>query len=67
MQKSWICIDVQATDKKGCCRNKYNPQVNKQHKLDFYWVLADNKKNREKILREIVRRANETPVITNIN
>lgn len=66
-QKSWISVDVQATDKKGRCWNKYNPQINKQYKLDFDWVLADNQKNRKKILCEIIKRANKTPVITSIN
>lgn len=66
-QKSWFNVDVQAIDSDGNCWGKYNPQVNKQHKLDFDWVLEDNEENRKKILCEIIRRANETPVVISIS
>lgn len=56
---SWISVEVFATDEKGQCWGKYNPQETEEHKINFKWVLEDTKQNRDKILTEITRLASE--------
>lgn len=56
---SWINIEVYATDKKGQCLSKYNPQLTKEHEINFKWILEDTKSNRCRILTEITKLAFE--------
>lgn len=49
---SWVHVEVFATDEKGQCWGKYNPQDSNQ-KVNFNWVLEDTKQNRIRILSEI--------------
>ena len=59
---SYWAVDVYATDSAGCW-GRYNP-TEKRHPtepqmvLDFDWVLPATPANREKLLAEIIRRAN---------
>lgn len=59
---SYWCVDVYATDAAGCW-GRYNPTEKRSPTeplmvLDFDWVLPATPANREKILAEIIRRAN---------
>lgn len=56
---SWIAIDVYATDKNGQCWGRYNPQEINHCKINFKWILEDNRVNRDKILSEISKLAFE--------
>lgn len=53
---SWISVEVYVTDNSGLCYSKYNPQHTKDHKIDFNWILEDNKQNRCRILSEIAKK-----------
>lgn len=59
---SYWAVDVCATDAAGCW-GRYNPttklhESGKRLVLDFDWMLPATNENREKILAEIIRRAN---------
>lgn len=65
-EKGWIkkplndywSIEVYATDKKGFCWGRYNPQILPgTTKLNFKWILEATEENKAKILEEIERRA----------
>lgn len=56
-------FDVYATDSAGCW-GRYNPttklhESGKRLVLDFDWMLPATNENRDKILAEIIRRANK--------
>lgn len=60
--ESWWYVQVYATDQNGICRGKYNPtaklaESGTRYVHDFDWTLEATDENREKILREIERRA----------
>lgn len=60
---SYWTVDVYVYDECGC-RGRYNPtdklhESGKRMGLDFDWMLPATSENRDKILKEIVRRANE--------
>lgn len=53
--KNWISVTVYATDEKGVCRGRYNPQIlPSTNKINFDWVIEDTPGNRCKILDKIV-------------
>lgn len=59
---SYWAVDVCATDYAGCW-GRYNPttklhESGKRLVLDFDWMLPATNENRDKILAEIIRRAN---------
>ena len=59
---SYWAVDVYATDAAGCW-GCYNPTVKRLpnepgNVLNFAWVLPATDENREKLLSEIIRRAN---------
>lgn len=60
---SYWCVDTCATDPHGCW-GRYNPttklhESGKRLVLDFDWMLPATNENRDKILAEIIRRANK--------
>lgn len=60
---SYWTVDVYVYDECGC-RGRYNPtdklhESGKRMGLDFDWMLPATSENRDKILKEIVRRANK--------
>lgn len=60
---SYWAVDVYATDTAGCW-GRYNPTEKRDPTeprmvLDFDWVLPATPANRNKILAEIIRRANK--------
>lgn len=60
---SYWTVDVYVYDECGC-RGRYNPtdklhESGKRMGLDFDWMLPATSENRDKILAEIIRRANE--------
>lgn len=60
---SYWAVDVYATDAAGCW-GRYNPTEKRDPTeprmvLDFDWVLPATPANRNKILAEIIRRANK--------
>lgn len=56
---NFINIDVFVIDEHKQCFSKYNPQITKNHKINFDWILEDNKPNRNKILTAITKEAFE--------
>lgn len=61
--ESYWSVTVYATDASGLCLGKYNPTVRYdavQHRplIDFAWKLPATPANRDKIIAEIIRRAN---------
>ena len=59
---SYWSVDVYVYDQRGCWE-RYNPTVKlhesgKRQVLDFDWMLPATSENRNKILAEIIRRAN---------
>lgn len=60
---SYWSVDVYVYDQRGCWE-RYNPTVKlhesgKRQVLDFDWMLPATSENRDKILSEIIRRANK--------
>lgn len=60
---SYWSVDVYVYDERGCW-GRYNPteklhESGKRMVLDFYWMLPATSENRDKILVEIIRRAND--------
>lgn len=60
---SYWSVDVYVYDERGCW-GRYNPttklhESGKRLVLDFDWMLPATNENREKILAEIIRRANK--------
>lgn len=60
---SYWAVDVYATQPDGLCLGRYNPTVKPRQDgpgavLDFAWMLPATAENRDKLLAEIVRRAN---------
>ena len=53
---SYISVTTYFTDKAGNCTGKCNPQYNKEHKLNFEYVLEVTEENTIKLLRECIRR-----------
>lgn len=56
----WWSVQTYAYDDKGNCYRRYNPTVKREGTravVDFDWKLSATEENREKILREIERRA----------
>ncbi|MCM1437822.1 MAG: hypothetical protein NC131_01230 [Roseburia sp.] len=74
---SWFSVEVYAYDEKGNCWGWYNPQIidyrkfdkhgkqiESRHIINFDWVFEATEQNRNKILAEIVNRANnKTPTV----
>lgn len=60
---SYWSVDVYVYDERGCW-GRYNPttklhESGKRMVLDFDWMLPATSENRDKILVEIIRRAND--------
>lgn len=60
---SYWSVDVYVYDERGCW-GRYNPTTKLQESgkrlvLDFDWMLPATNENRDKILAEIIRRANK--------
>lgn len=60
---SYWSVDVYVYDERGCW-GRYNPteklhESGKRLVLDFDWMLPATSENRDKILAEIIRRANK--------
>ena len=51
-------VNVYVTDIVGDCWGRYNPQVTKDHKINFDWILEATEENKIKILNEVYRLAN---------
>lgn len=43
-------------DADGCCFSKYNPQIGKDNKIDFQWLLENSPGNEQKLIDEIAGR-----------
>ena len=57
---NYISISTYATDKKGNCWGKYNPQIKKDtNKIDFDYMLEINKLNKFKLIDEVYKLAFE--------
>ena len=57
---SYWHITVYATDQSGNTWGRYNPQVKPGGtKINFDWILEATPENRDKLLREVIRRAYE--------
>ncbi len=59
--KHWLDIDCQVTTSDGVCILDYNPQTKhtadlRRLVIDFDWVLPRTEENAEKLLKEVVRR-----------
>lgn len=61
---SYISVTTCFTDKTGNCTGKYNPQFNKEHNLNFEYVLEVTEENTIKLLRECIRRWCRTQLMT---
>lgn len=58
IMQSFITVRTYVYDDQGNCYERYNPTVKKNsNHLDFDWILENTEENREKILKEIIRRA----------
>ena len=60
---NYLCLHVWAYDKDGQCWGMYNPQSKlswdgKRFVIDFDWILTVSPENRDRLLAEVVRRAN---------
>lgn len=60
---SYWAVDVYSTQPDGRCFSRYNPTMKPRQDgpgavLDFAWMLPATAENRDKLLAEIVRRAN---------
>lgn len=61
---SYWAVDVYATQPDGLCLGRYNPTEKRRKDapgmvLNFAWMLPATTENRDKILAEIIRRANK--------
>ena len=55
--ESYFCVTTWATNKRGYCYSKYNPQTEiGANKINFDWMLEVTEQNRERLLQEIYRR-----------
>ena len=61
--ESYWQVTVYAYDKEGNCYGKYNPQIlpyetriTKINRINFDWILEATKENKERILKEIIKR-----------
>lgn len=56
----WWSVQTYVYDAEGNCYGRYNPTIKREEArsvIDFDWMLPATEANREKILREIERRA----------
>lgn len=56
----WWSVNTYAYDNEGNCYGRYNPTVKREESravTDFDWKLPATEENRERLLREIERRA----------
>lgn len=61
---NYLSINVYVYDLDGQCWGMYNPQTcetwdGKRHVINFDWMLTVSQENRDRLLAEVVRRANE--------
>ena len=61
---NYLNVNVYVYDPDGSCWGKYNPQTcetwhGKRWVIDFDWMLTVSKENEQRLLAEVVRRANE--------
>lgn len=53
---NWWSVKTYVTNDFGECYGKYNPQITKDHKIDFSFVLPATEENKMVILEEVYRR-----------
>lgn len=61
---NYICVNTYVHESDGACYGKYNPQDcetwdGKRYVINFDWMLTVSDENRDRLLAEVVRRANE--------
>jgi len=61
---NYLSVRVYVYDADGQCRGLYNPQTcetwdGKRYVINFEWMLTVSQENRDRLLAEVVRRANE--------
>lgn len=60
----YLSVNVYVYDPDDSCWGRYNPQTcetwhGKRHVINFDWMLTVSKENEQRLLAEVVRRANE--------